>query len=414
LKQDLTPVDVARGHILAACNPLGVERVALSDVALDPAPRFLGAPLSSTRNLPAFDNSAMDGYAVGPLVGPMLGEAPFSLRLVGQSLAGHGTDIVVGAGEAIAITTGAPIPKGTFAVVMREQCDESRVKDGVVVKHTPGAGEHIRRAGEDVTRGRVVADVGARLTPARLNLLWSAGHVAVDVVRRPTVAILASGDELKEIGAPLTDDDVVNSNAWAIAAACRRLGCQVRLLGIAQDTLEDHVRRMEIDDVDVLLTIGGVSVGSHDFVRPALEHLGAELTLWRLAMRPGKPLAFGALPRGRRPVHFFGLPGNPVSAMVTFRLFVQPALLRLAGAGDVEDERRLAVLGDAQPFTKKAGLAFYARAVIGRDGDRVVVRTVDRQGSGQISGLADANALACFPADAERIEPGQVVEVLPL
>ena len=163
MKQDLTPVDVARGHILAACNPLGVERVALSDVALDPAPRFLGAPLSSTRNLPAFDNSAMDGYAVGPLVGPMLGEAPFSLRLVGQSLAGHGTDIVVGAGEAIAITTGAPIPKGTFAVVMREQCDESRVKDGVVVKHTPGAGEHIRRAGEDVTRGRVVADVGARL-----------------------------------------------------------------------------------------------------------------------------------------------------------------------------------------------------------------------------------------------------------
>jgi len=410
MKQDLTPVDVARAHILAACGPLGVERVALSDVALDPAPRFLGAPTASTRNLPPFDNSAMDGYAVGPL------EAGGStLRLVGQSLAGHGTDVVVGAGEAIAITTGAPIPRGTFAVVMREQCDESRVKEGVVVvTHVPKAGEHIRRTGEDVARGRVVAGVGARLTPARLNLLWSAGHVAVDVVRRPTVAILASGDELKEIGAALTDDDVVNSNAWAIAAACRRLGCQVRLLGIASDTLEDHVRRMEIDDVDVLLTIGGVSVGSHDFVRPALEQLGAELTLWRLAMRPGKPLAFGALPRGRRPVHFFGLPGNPVSAMVTFRLFVQPALLRLAGADAVDDERRLAVLGDARAFTKKAGLAFYARAVIGRDGDRVVVTTVDRQGSGQISGLADANALACFPADAERIEPGQLVEVLPL
>jgi molybdopterin molybdotransferase len=411
MKQDLTPVDVARAHILAACGPLGVERVALSDVALDPAPRFLGAPLSSTRHLPAFDNSAMDGYAVGPLVGA----APYTLRLVGQSLAGHGTDVVVGAGEGIAITTGAPIPHGTFAVVMREHCDESGAKDGVVVvKHTPKTGEHIRRAGEDVARGRVVADAGARLTPARLNLLWSAGHVVVDVVRRPTVAILASGDELKEIGAPLTDDDVVNSNAWAIAAACRRLGCQVRLLGIARDTLDDHVRRMEVDDVDVLLTIGGVSVGSHDFVRPALERLGAELTLWRLAMRPGKPLAFGALPRGRRPVHFFGLPGNPVSAMVTFRLFVQPALLRLAGADVVDDERRLAVLGDASPFTKKAGLAFYARAVIGRDGDRVIARTVDRQGSGQISGLADANALVCFPAEVEQIEPGQVVEVLQL
>lgn len=411
MKHDLVPVDVARAQILARCAPLGTERVALSEVALDPTPRFLGHTVSSTRHLPPFDNSAMDGYAIGPVDGP----APHRCTIVGQSLAGHGTDVVLGPGQAIAITTGAPIPTGTFAVVMREHCDESGVSAGVVVvHHAPAVGEHIRRAGEDVAIAHVVGERGTRLTPARLNLLWSAGHVTVDVVRRPTVAILASGDELQEIGRPLGAHDVVNSNAWAIAAACRRVGCQVRLLGIAADTLDDHVRAMDVDDVDVLLTIGGVSVGSHDFVRPALAQLGAELSLWKLAMRPGKPLAYGALPRGRRPVHFFGLPGNPVSALVTFRLFVQPALIAMAGGDVSHDERRLAVLSDPQPFVKKKGLAFFARAVVARDGDHMTVNTVDRQGSGQISGLAAANALACFHADVERVEPGATVEVLAL
>ena len=312
--------------------------------------------------------------------------------------------------------------------VKSKSSSSSRLAHGVVVvNHRPRPGEHIRLRGEDVDTDATVGAVGDVLSPARLNLLWSAGHTRVLVARRPTVAIMASGDELKEVGSALGDDDVVNSNAWAIAAAYRRLGCHVRLLGIANDTLTDHVALMRqglVDDVDVLLTIGGVSVGSHDFVRPALEHLGASLSLWRLAMRPGKPLAFGAIPRpttttttttttaSDAAVRFFGLPGNPVSAMVTFRLFVQPALQRLSGAPATAVQTRAAILRDEVAFIKKRGLSFFARAITAREGNDLVVRTVDRQGSGQVSGLADATALCCFAADDERIEPGSVVDVI--
>jgi molybdopterin molybdotransferase len=239
----------------------------------------------------------------------------------------------------------------------------------------------------------------------------------VDVVRLPTVAILASGDELRDVGSPYTDAHVINSNAWAIAAACRRLGCSVRMLGIAADTLADHVDKMAVDDVDVLITIGGVSMGSHDFVRPALEALGASLSVWKLAMRPGKPLAFATLPRARRPVLVFGLPGNPVSSLVTFEVFVQPALRVLAGAsrGEVDGPRERGVLVDAAPFTKKRGLAFFARAKHHRRADGVVeVQTVNRQGSGQVSGLADASALVCFGVDDEVVNPGSTVEFIAL
>jgi molybdopterin molybdotransferase len=429
MSPDLLPVDVAAARILAACEPLPAAPMDLTAVAMDPVPHFLAEHLLSRRALPPFSNSAMDGYAVSDI-----DTVPVTLKLVGESLAGHGSHAGITPGTAIAITTGAPIPRGATAVVMREQCDESgRAHGGVVVHHRPRPGEHIRLRGEDVDTDATVGAVGDVLSPARLNLLWSAGHTRVLVARRPTVAIMASGDELKEVGSALGDDDVVNSNAWAIAAACRRLGCTVRLLGIAKDTLTDHVALMQqglVDDVDVLLTIGGVSVGSHDFVRPALQHLGASLSLWRLAMRPGKPLAFGAIPRpttttttttatttattttSAAAVRFFGLPGNPVSAMVTFRLFVQPALQRLSGAPATAVATRPAILRDEVAFIKKRGLSFFARAITAREGNELVVRTVDRQGSGQVSGLADATALCCFAADDERIEPGSVVDVI--
>jgi molybdopterin molybdotransferase len=419
-------VDDAKAKILSAIQPLPPQTTALTSLALASNTRFLAATVRSTRALPPFHNSAMDGYAVGP----GLVAAPTSLKLVGASLAGHGTDVVVGAGECVAITTGAPIPKGAVAVVMRERCDASTANAGhITVAHVPAPGEHIRQRGEDIDAGDVVGDVGTALTPARLNLLWSAGLVEASVYRAPTVAIMASGDELKEVGSTLTDDDVVNSNAWAIAAACARLGCRVKLLGIAADTLEDHHRRLvagrdEFDGdhvdtggADVVISIGGVSVGSHDFVRPALQAMGAELSLWRVAMRPGKPLAFGALPRAKgAAAHFFGLPGNPVSAMVTFRLFVQPALRRLAGAPlhTVDDDLLRATLCDETPFKKKVGLTFFARAQTSTRNGALEVRTLDRQGSGQISGLAAANALMVVPADVDVVNAGDTVDVLPL
>lgn len=402
--QDLLDVDDARARILALAAPVSVERVGLID--LDPRPRVLASTILSKRALPPFTNSAMDGYGVRAGT-----QAGTQLRIVGQSLAGHGSSISIGAGEAIAITTGAPIPAGVDAVVMRELCDESRAKDGVVVvNHAPGAGEHVRLRGEDVSEGAVVGAAGDVVTPARLNLLLSAGHVSAEVFRRPVVAVLASGDELSEIGEGIGDGVIVNSNAWAIAAAARAAGADVRMLGIAKDTLEDHVRMIDVDDADVVVTIGGVSVGSHDFVRPALLQLGATLHLWKIAMRPGKPLAFGSLVRRRRPVLVLGLPGNPVSALVTFTLFGLPLLRALAGRREVLPVVSRAILVDDRPFVKKKGLRFFARARL----EEGSVRLLERQGSGQVSGLADANALACLDKDAERIEPGAVLEVIPL
>jgi molybdopterin molybdotransferase len=415
-REVLTSVDEARAQILAACAPLSSERVALTELAHDARPRRLAATLSSRRALPPFHNSAMDGFGVRAADVAAASDAqPVALRVVGASLAGGAVAPSPGPGEAVAITTGAPLPAGVDAVVMRERCDERARGEGLVhVLHAARVGEHIRRRGEDVDEGAVVGRASDVVTPARLNLLLSAGHVAVDVVRRPTVAVLASGDELREVGDGIGDDVIVNSNAWAIAAAATQAGAHVRLLGIARDTLDDHVARMDIDDVDVLLTIGGVSMGSHDFVRPALTQLGATLSLWKIAMRPGKPLAFGALPRRRRPVLFFGLPGNPVSSLVTFALFVAPALRALQGdPAPVPTPQRLPLLDDVA-FAKKRGLAFFARATSAVSDGVAGVRTLDRQGSGQVSGLADATHLACFAADAERIEPGSLVDVIAL
>ncbi len=412
MSSELLDVDDARARMLAAAHPLSLERVALTDLALDPRPRALATVVHSRRALPPFTNSAMDGYGVRSADVVAVGT---QLRIVAQSLAGHGSSTPIGAGEAVAITTGAPIPAGVDAVVMREQCRAGEAAEGkVVIDHIPLVGEHVRPRGEDVASGAVVGRVGDVVTPARLNLLLSAGHTSVEVVRRPIVAVLASGDELREIGEADGSDDnvIVNSNAWAIAAAARAGGAEVRMLGIAKDTLADHVARMDVDDVDVLVTIGGVSVGSHDFVRPALVQLGATLHVWQIAMRPGKPLAFGSLSpqHRRRPVLVLGLPGNPVSALVTFTLFGLPLLHALAGRQDVLPTTTTAILDDDQPFLKKRGLRFFARARLtaGR------LRLLERQGSGQMSGLADANALACLPKDAERIEPGAVVDVIPL
>src|SRR5690606_22991023 len=218
----------------------------------------------------------------------------------------------------------------------RENTDEADVRDDatgtVRIRKAPQPGENVRRQGEDCAEGEGVGAPGDVVTPGRLNLIASAGHVVVSVHRRPRVAILASGDELRELGEPLGAHDIVNSNAHAIAAAVRDAGAVPELLGVAKDTLEDHRAKIDAaNGADVLITIGGVSVGTHDFVRPALEAVGVTLDLWKVAMRPGKPLAFGR--RGAQLV--FGLPGNPVSSQVGFELFVRPALYRLQGRRDV-------------------------------------------------------------------------------
>ena len=415
--EQLTSVQDARAHILAACASLSAsERVMLTTLALEPRPRRLATTLYSRRALPPYANSAMDGYGVRAVDVAGASEAtPVVLKLVGSSRAGVAVTTEIGAGEAVSITTGAPVPAGVDAVVMRERCDESRTSAGTVgVQHAPRVGEHIRPRGEDIDCGVVVGDVGDVVTPARLNLLLSAGHIGVDVRRRPRVGVLASGDELREVGDGTGDDVIVNSNAWSIAAAATAVGADARLLGIAADTLEDHVDKLDVDDVDVLITIGGVSVGTHDFMRPALQQLGAELTLWKIAMRPGKPLAFGKLQRGRRTTLVFGLPGNPVSALVTFTLFVAPALRALQGIVDVGPVIERHRLLDEQPFTTKFPHALFARAaLVQREGGEGVV-TLDRQGSGQISGLAAATHLVHIDGSIGAVAPGSFVDTIRL
>lgn len=409
---DLLSVDEARARILDQVPPLGDELVLLSEAA----GRVLSGELRARRALPSFDNSAMDG--VGVRVADVAGAsdaAPVSLTLVGESLAGgSGGGRALGPGEAMRVMTGAPIPPGVEAIVMREQTDERELPSGrILVKSAASAAQHIRRRGEDVAEEGVVGRAGEAITPARLNLLLAAGHVSAPVARRPVVALLASGDELREPGAALAEREVVNSNAHALAAAVRAAGADAHLLGIARDSLAEHLTRMRAGAfADVLVSVGGVSMGTHDFVRPALAELGVELSLWRVAMRPGKPVAFGRKSEGSRTQLVFGLPGNPVSAMVAFELFVRPALRKLQGLPAFSWMRPIlpGVLSSAT--TKKAGLEHWARARVSVGEAGLSASLLDAQGSHQISGLADANALVRLPRHATTLAAGERVELM--
>jgi molybdopterin molybdotransferase len=409
------PVDAARTLVLSRTPRLSSEELAL----VDAQGRILVDDVDAKRAIPAFDNSAMDGVGVRAAdVAAAAAAAPVELRIVGASLPGGAPladEFALGAGQCVRIMTGGPIPAGVDAVVMRESCDESRVSDGVMlVKEALLAGANVRRLGEDVPEEGEVGRAGDVITPARLNLLASAGIVRVRVVRRARVAVLASGDELREIGAKLSERDVPNSNAHGIAASLRALGCDVTLLGIAGDSLDAHVEKMQqARGFDVLVTIGGVSMGTHDFVRPALEKLGATLEAWKVAMRPGKPIAFAHLVNHGGDTRVFGLPGNPVSAQVSFVLFVAPALAAMQGRTRPGPRTLPAVLTD--DVKKKRGLEHYLRGawVAGTDGTRRV-RVLGKQGSHQISALADADCLVRIAADVEHARAGDVVACIPL
>lgn len=394
-------VEEMRAHVLARCAPLPAEEVPL----IAAVGRVLAGELRAQRDLPAYDNSAMDG--LGVRVADVAGASestPVALRVGATSLPGGVDPGRLVQGQGIRVMTGAPIPDGVEAIVMREACDETRVGEGIIaVREAPAPAQHIRRRGEDVRAGDVVGRVGDVVTPARLNLLLASGHVTAPVVRRPRVAVLASGDELREVGEPAGERDVINSNAHAIAGACRLLGCDVTLLGIARDSLASHEAKIdEARGHDVLLTIGGVSAGTHDFVRPALLARGAALVAHKVAMRPGKPLAWATLGDTR----VLGLPGNPVSALVSFTLFVAPALRSLMGWRVVLPVSEQALLLDE--ITKKPGIEVYARAQRTPAG----VRSLEKQGSHQVSALAEADVLVVVPRDVERLPAGTKVRCL--
>lgn len=399
----LLPFEDALDRILALARPSGdVEDLALP-AALG---RVLAETLVATRPLPAFRNSAVDGYAIrGEAIPPAGVVAPF--RIVGQARAGLPYDGPVAPGECVRILTGAALPEDTDTVVMQEAVS---VADGrVLVGAGHRLGDHVRGLGEDLAVGDPVVEGGRRLAPAHLAAAAAAGWAKLRVHRRPRVAFFSTGDELRPLGEALAYGQIHDSNGPMLAALLARLPVEPLDLGIVPDRPEALRAAFEqaAASADAVVTTGGVSVGDTDFVQPLLAELG-ELAFWRIAVKPGKPLAVGQLGGAL----FFGLPGNPVSALVTFYQLVQPALRRLAG------ER--AVLPIAIPARSAATLPHepgrleFQRGILSAEpGGELVVRAAGAQGSHVLSALARANCFILLEAERGDVGAGETVQVQP-
>ncbi len=397
---ELIEVEQARGIVLERAAPLGVERVPLRE-ALD---RVLGEDVGSAEAVPAFDNSAMDGFAVRAVDtrGATPGE-PVSLRLVGESRAGRPAAAGVEAGEAILISTGATIPAGADAVVRVE--DTRREGGRVLTQGEVEPGRDVRRAGEDIEPGETVLARGTRLGPSELGVLASVARPFVACHRRPRVCVLTSGDELLAPGEEMRPGGVRNSNAYSVPALAEWAGAEAVVAGSAPDDLE--ATRAAIApalDADVVVLCGGVSVGEHDHVKQALADLGVEESFWGVAVKPGKPTWFGT--RGDTLV--FGLPGNPVSAMVTFVLLVRPALALLSG-GRPQSLRTTARL--ARDYDKRPGRTHAVRCRLELREDGWHAHPAGRQGSHVLTSMLGADCLALLPTASGPLPAGERVEV---
>ena len=389
---DLISIAEARERVLEAVPRLGDE-----DVALDRAlGRVLAEDLESAIPVPPFDSSGMDGYAV--IAGP---EA--ELRVIGEARAGHPADAAVGPGTAVRISTGGQLPEGADAVVPVERATAS---GGSVRVPETRPGQNVRRAGEDVRLGAAVLAAGVTLGPAELGVAASVGRAKVRVARRPRVAVLVTGDELTAPGEPLPPGGIYSSNGFALAAQVERAGAELA----GRTSVPDDPRGTRdaiaaaLDRADVVVISGGVSVGPHDHVKQALRDLAVEERFWGVRLRPGKPAWFGV----RGGTLAFGLPGNPVSAMVTFQLFARPALAALQGAPP--DARRLsATLAEPVPRNPQREQAVRVRLEQADDG--LAARPTGEQGSHMLTSMLDADGLALIAAGEGDARAGERVEV---
>ncbi len=383
-------VTQARTRIAARLARLPVERIGL----VDAHGRVLAAGWTAGRALPPWANSAMDGYAA------RAADLPGTLQVTGAVAAGHPRAEPVTAGTAVRIMTGAPMPPGADTVVMFEDAGQPDPQGRITLPAAP-PGQHVRHAGEDVAPGVEVIAAGTRLDGAALGLLAALGAAEVDVVRRPRVAILSTGDELVDVAQPLAAGQIVDSSAHALRALCADAGADATYLGIVRDQRAELTRAIaRALGHDVIVTTGGVSAGDHDHVRGALADAGVVEDLWKVAMKPGKPLAFGMA--GTTAV--FGLPGNPVSTAISFELFVRPALLALQGAAVIDRPRAPVVLPDG--YRKPAGRAHYLRARLERNGEQLVAHVHARQGSAMMSSMIACDALIEIPAETTEVAPG--------
>jgi molybdopterin molybdotransferase len=387
-------IDQARAKILAAVPVPATEEVALAAAH----GRVLAEDVAAAHDVPPFANSAMDGFAV-------CGSGP-QFAVVGESRAGSPFAGALGAGEAVTISTGAAVPEGATAVVPVERATKPATTTGfvaqLVVEGEIGAGDHVRMPGEDLRAGEVVLAHGTRLSPAALGVAAGAGRATLRVARRPRVAIVATGDELVAPGEPLGPGQIHDSNALALAALAETAGAEVVSSTKAPD---DRARTLTVlgqalQGADLVLISGGVSVGPHDHVKPALEELGVQERFWRVALRPGKPTWFGT----REQTLVIGLPGNPVSALVTFVLFARPALAALQGAAPAP-RRRVPL---AHPFPRHTERDEAVRVCLDGDGR---AHTTGPQGSHVLSSMVGADGLAIVPRGNGELVAGCLVEL---
>ncbi|HEX8662915.1 MAG TPA: gephyrin-like molybdotransferase Glp [Beijerinckiaceae bacterium] len=401
----LLPVEEALRRVLdGVARPVEAETVPIASCA----GRTLAEALAALRTQPPFAASAMDGYAVraADLAAP-----PARLSVIGRSVAGAGFDGALGPGQAVRIFTGAPVPEGADTVVIQEDTDADG--DTVVVREKVAPGKHIRAAGLDFAEGGPLLAAGRRLDARLVALAAAAGHARLPVRRKPRVAILATGDELVRPGESAGPDQIVASNPYAVAAIAARAGAEPVDLGIARDTpeaLDRAITQAQAARADILVTLGGASVGEADLVQAALDRHGMELAFWKVALRPGKPLIHGRLGA----MAILGLPGNPVSSVVCAVLFVVPAIRRLLGdpsAGD--DPTEPAILGANLPAND--GRQDYLRAALAASPDALPVATAfPVQDSSMLSVLARADALLVRPPHAPPAKAGAPCRVIPL
>ncbi len=403
----LIPLEEAQAFVLGHVGPLAAQRLPIAAaVGL-----VLAEAVRTDEAVPPFANTAMDGYAVraADTVGASA-EAPVRLPVVAEVAAGHPASRTLAPGEAMRIFTGAPLPDGADAVVMVERTEKLDDGAAVAIEAPASVGDHVRPAGDDLAAGDEVFAAGDVVTPGHIGVLASIGRSDVLVVPRPRVGVLSTGDELVEGSAPLRPGQIRDSNRWALLALVAEAGLEAVDLGLIRDdesAISSAVRR-GVDTCDALLTSGGVSMGDIDLVKVVLDRIG-EMRWMQIAIRPAKPFAFGLVGEGQVPV--FGLPGNPVSSMVSFELLARPALRSMAGHA-VPHRPAVPAVADAGLARRPDGKLHLARVIAERDDDGSLhVRSAGGQGSHQLAAMAHANALALVP-DGDGIPPGGAVRLL--
>jgi len=394
--------DEALKTILGLIPTLPAEEARLTE-ALD---RILAQDIYADIDIPQLDNSAMDGYAViADDVKNATAQAPKILEVVEDIKAGYLSRRRLQKGEASRIMTGAPMPEGADSVVIVENTQKEGINKAKIFKAIK-PGENVRRKGEDIKRGELIIAKGIPLTCAHIGILASLGMPNIRVTRKPKVAVLATGDEVVDVDEKLEPGKLRSSNTYTLYSQILKCGGLPKNLGIAKDKPDELEEKLKQGlDCDMLLTSGGVSVGDYDFVKFILAKMGTEIKFWQVAMRPGKPLVFGLI-QGK-PI--FGLPGNPVSSMVSFEVFVRPALLKMSGQSvDTRKEVDAVLEEDIQ---KRKGLKYFLRAQTRWEDGIFLTHTSGPQGSGILKSMALANSLIILPEEEERVEKGRRVTV---